>query len=278
MTLADMSYEPKKSREIDGETMKLNMLFILLLPLAISCANSSFSGGNSTGAVPQATSADAGSTQSDNVFETLAQNGIDDAESLALACNNAAEELKSSTQRIVYSERENCSFGVGGNLAEKNSSVTARETTPQTISVPKGAVICNLSLKSEPNAQLRYDDFLFLTIEDKVIFGSNDVVTKRFDQKEQIYQWDWQKIAGFDVPFNTDYYCLGDRSKCVLPPHDQSGPVSIDISTKDVAPLAFDAAGKESLSANLIATGDNDDEDCMHTELQLDVAIEYIQL
>ena len=259
--------------------MKFGLFTILMTTLTAGCANSSFSGGNSTGAVgDQPTSSDSGSTTSDNVFETLAEKGIDDANSLALACESAGDQLQSSTQKVIYPERKDCSFGAGDNLAEKNSSVTAYETNANSIAVPKGAVICNISLQSAPNAQLRYDDFLFLTIDGKVIFGSNDVVTKKFAAKDKIYQWDWQKIVGQDVPFNTDYYCLGDRSKCVLPPHDQAGPVSIDVSTKDVAPLAFDAAGKESLAANLIATGDNDAEDCMHTELQLDVAIDYLQL
>ncbi|NRA66635.1 MAG: hypothetical protein HRU19_19255 [Pseudobacteriovorax sp.] len=259
--------------------MKL-LLLILFAGVFASCSNNSFSGGQATG--PAAVSEEDATKKTlntDNIFETLAEKGIQDSDTLKLACEDAKDKLETSNQKIIYPERKDCSFGSSPNLEERNQYVQAYETNPSEIKVPEGAIICDLSLNSKDNTQLRYDDFIFLTIEGQVIFGSNDGITANLEKKEAIYQWDWNKIVGKEIEeFQAPSYCLGEAQSCILPPHDQAGPVKISLKTADIAPLAFEVAGKEKLSANLIATGDNDAEDCMHTELELDVEVKYLQL
>ncbi len=243
---------------------------VVLMFLLHSCSNSNFRGQNDNN---QENDQEA----RQKVLETLAKNGIVDAQTLNEACLKATS-IKKISRSLAYNARQDCNFGVAPNLNAKDAFIQAYEISEGNISIPDGAVICNLSLQSEPNAQIHYDDFIFLAIEDQVIFGSNIEVTKRLDQKSSIYQWDWSKIAGTSIDsFEANYYCLGNQASCVLPPHDTAGPISLQLDSQDIAPLALAVAGKSQLQANLIATGDNDNEDCMHTDLNLAVEIEYIQ-
>ena len=243
----------------------------------LSCSGSSFKGQNSAGE-SQGTDSQSSDVARSQILENLAESGIVDAESLSAACKEAGDDVANVTRKLVYPERKDCSFAAGVNLERKNQFVQAREINPGSIDIPEGAVICNLSIKSQPNAQILYDDFIFLTIEKQVIFGSNKGVTEELSATDGIYQWDWSTMVGKEIQnFEDNYYCLGNARTCVLPPHDTAGPISLELQSNDIAPIALAVAGKTKLEANLIATGDNDDEDCMHTELDLDVVVEYIQ-
>lgn len=245
----------------------IKILFIFLIFLS-SCSGSNFSAQNGN--------EQASEGSSEQILNSIVEGSTVDPDSLVEACSSS-ENITKVARSLSYVSRRNCSFGVLPNLETRDAYVQAYEVSEGTIAIPEGAVICNLSLQSQPDAQIHYDDFLFLTIENQVIFGSNEQVTQKLPLKDGIYQWDWSQIAGTAIDFfEADYYCLGSQDTCQLPPHDRSGAIDLTTNSKDIAPLAIAVAGKPQLQANLIATGDNDDEDCMHTDLQLTVIIDYI--
>ena len=260
--------------------------FLLLITIGAflcHCSGSSFKGQSASNDTPVtadaiATSSGNGDIQESVIIDQLEDAGIVDIATLEAACETATE-LKTLNSKLIFPERQDCSFGQNGNLERRDAFVQAQETQNQSIALEGKSIICDMSIRSEPNAQIHYDDFIFLTIANQVIFGSNSQVTNYLDRKENVYQWDFEKIKGQAINnFEAPYYCLAGVRNCVLPPHDQAGPISIRLATKDVAPIAFEVVGKSKIDANLISTGDNDDEDCFHSELDLDVEISYLPL
>lgn len=181
---------------------------------------------------------------------------------------------------IKFAARENCSWNQNGNLDRKQGFIQAFEKADQLVSMPANSVVCELDLNSAPTAQLHYDDFLFFSVENHVIFGTNNEAAQKLAKKDEIFQWDFEKVKGQAINnFEAAAYCLAAGQRCQLPPHDQRGPVSIDLTAEETAPIAFQIAdGRTELKFTLAATGDNDDRDCYHTELDLNVNIKYLQL
>ncbi|SMF14046.1 hypothetical protein [Pseudobacteriovorax antillogorgiicola] len=247
--------------------------FCILSVTLISCNGGNFNGQQGNEELGAAAT-------SDQVEQRLEDIGVSDATSLADACEKVDElNIQESKTSISYAERRNCNWNQGPNLEPRDRFVQAFETSKASIQVPAGSVLCSIDLASQDNARMHYDDFLFLTLEDKVIFGSNQGVTSRLDRSDDIFSWDFSKIAGLQIGnFESPYYCIGGLQSCSLPPHDQEGPIALALETKAIAPIALEVAGQTQLALDLIATGDNDDEDCMHTQLDLDVTVKFIKL
>lgn len=252
--------------------LKYQSLIILIYPIIMSCNDGGFARSGDT----SYSSAEVNEAPESNVFEDA---GITDSDSLLAVCNETPEDqIVKETMNIVFPERLNCSWNENGNLSERDGFVQAREKSSSVISLPEKSVLCGVKMNSK-NPTLHYDDFIFLAMENNIIFGSNSSVTKKLPKKESIYQWDFQSVANQAIGnFEAPYYCIEDRSSCIIPGHDQQGPVNIDIGTKALSPIAFSLAGRTDINLDLIATGDNDEEDCMHSELSLDIEVSYLQL
>lgn len=248
--------------------------------MVLSCADGQFAGQSASGDAPAHSDTASGDAQRQKVIDDLEERGIVDADTLEQACDQSKEsELKQIETKLLYPERKDCRFDQEPNLERRDAFIQAYESTDQTISLPNNGIICEMQIASQPQARLHYDDFLFFTIEDQVIFGSNNRVANYLPRKEGVFQWDFESMKGQPIGnFESPYHCLGGTESCVLPPHDQAGPVDLSLRTADIAPISFLVAGKSDVSAKLIATGDNDDEDCFHTELDLTVVIDYLEV
>ncbi|MFW7379280.1 MAG: hypothetical protein ACOH5I_10765 [Oligoflexus sp.] len=216
---------------------------------------------------------------SDSVRSQLEDLDIKDATALKEACENAGE-LPQLKAPLVFPERRECSWNIAPNLDRRDAFVQAFEKTDQIVELPPNSVICSMNIKSPDTTSLHYDDFLFLTLENYVIFGTNQLITNYLDRDENLYLWQFDKIKGQPIRnFEASRFCLAANNRCQLPPHDQTGPVALDINTEESAPLALKVAeGSQKINFSLVATGDNDDRDCYHTALNLEVAIEYLTL
>jgi hypothetical protein len=266
--------------------MRSVLMVVLLACMLSACSDSSFSGGSAVTKAPtQPSEADA--TPALPVDEEQGISDLDgdgvpgfppqaEVDELRATCLNNASKIVSKTQVLNFPERKNCSFDSSPNLSRRDAFNQASETSPGILNLPAGT-ICDLGIRSPANAQLQYDDFLILTIAGQAVFVSNSGLTEYLVKQQNIYYWDFSKIVGQPIRnFNAPSYCLGAGSNCVLPGHDQRGAVMLNLTSKEIAPIALSIEGKTTAEMNLIATGDNDDEDCFHSALELTVEYKYL--
>lgn len=191
-------------------------------------------------------------------------------------CRKSADKIQSLSRVLNYPERKNCSFGTAPNLERRQGFHQALETTPGLIELPPGT-ICDMNIRSAPNAALHYDDFLVLTLAQQVLFASNSTLSDRLTKQQDLYTWDPSRIIGQSIgDFESRPYCLGTAANCRLPGHDERGPVSLNLSSQEIAPIALLVSGKEKVALDLFASGDNDDEDCFHSAIELTVDLKYL--
>ncbi len=191
-------------------------------------------------------------------------------------CLSAATRLQTLTRVIKYPEREDCNFGVYPNIGPIANVNTAREISHARLDLPPGK-ICDLEMQSSSREHLQYDDFLILTLAGQIIFASNQDLLLNLQAQQSIYTWNFDRIVGQNITdFDEVPYCLGSIEKCRLPGSEEEGPFTLNLSSRDLAPVALALVGKSSADLDLIATGDDNDEDCYHSNLELKVTIRYL--
>lgn len=175
---------------------------------------------------------------------------------------------------LNFPERQDCNWNQNGNGEKRNEYMQARESQTRSFGLPANAVLCELSLESTMN-NLHYDDFLFFTMNDYVLIGSNSFFVNKFAKEGNLFVWDWAKIYG--MPWQEQGpYCLAGSEHCEIPGHDMTGGVDVALDTGVLSELALKILKDEDVKFSLIATGDNDEEDCFHSELNLELSGEYI--
>lgn len=183
-------------------------------------------------------------------------------------------ERKQVVKTLNYPERQDCSWGQGGNLERLNEFMQARESQSRSVSLPKDAVLCSFNIQSKTN-QIHYDDFLYFTMDEYVLVGSNGHFVEMLEKSNDLHVWNWDSIKG--KPWTqTQAYCVEGSTSCVVPPHDVPGALQVTMPELVTSKLAIKLLEQEQIDFSLIATGDNDNGDCFHTEVNLEVDMEYV--
>lgn len=262
--------------------LRWTVLSVPLCLFTLSCSGGNFNGGSSQGEAPAGgISGSEGSIPNGGGSadaEPAPLPPVDKVTALKDKCAKTPEtSLKLAEQTLNYPERKTCSFGMNSNLARKDAFVQASELSPGTLTLPPGE-ICAIDIDSPADARLHYDDFLILSIDQRIVFMSNSGLESYLDKPEQgILTWDFMKVVGQPIKnFEAASYCLGKGAACSLPGHDKEGPVSLHLTANEIAPIAAAISGKASVAMDLTATGDNDDTDCYHTALSVKVKIKYL--
>ncbi len=197
-------------------------------------------------------------------------------EDLKTACKTKAALLKETTQKIIFNERKDCSWNMGENRGRLEGGVQASETSEEVLNLPAGK-ICDLSIESPKNQTLHYDDLLILAIDKQIIFVSNVILTTYLQQKNGVFIWNFKDVVTkvFKI-FDGTPYCIGDATECAFPTTDKQGPVTLNLPSSKIAPIALHVEGRTEVPVTLTATGDNEDEDCYHSRLDLTFKIKYL--
>ena len=199
-------------------------------------------------------------------------------EEILKKCETSAALIKEKTQEFVFARSaQTCQFGLNGNLPRKQAFVQAVGVTTQKLELPAGT-LCSMELRTTaPNAQLRYDDFISLTLNSHVLFFSNNTFLPMLAKSHGIYQWDFARLRGQPISnFDAAGYCVAQAGTCVFPGHDRMGPVSINLLPPDMAPMAATLTNQPSATLSLNTTGDDNDTDCIHTEINFSTVIKYL--
>ena len=187
----------------------------------------------------------------------------------------ASATLKKLQKKLFFPARRDCQWKENGNLGRDNGRMQARESQKLSLALPGKIVLCELSMKSA-ETNFEYDDSILLTLGQTILLHSTDALTAILPSSGGLYQWDWDSLKGKQYNFEGKPYCLGGESQCKIPTTETVGAVSLDFDTKALAPLAVKLLGTQSLDFTMIATGDNDDGDCRHTDITFDVSISYV--
>ena len=205
-------------------------------------------------------------------------------------CQEGNKELLKET--IHFPPTAGCRYGEDGNLPKQAEINTAIGVQSQIVNIPTNTVVCNIDIMSR-SEEFRYDDFMVLTLNDKALVISNKSLMCQFypfsgclDQDPNgLYTWDFSKIVGGPhihdgSDSNNPFYCYGiglAGTQCDLPGHDKRGSINYKLDIFSFAPLALSIKDRQEIKFDLIISGDNDT-DCEHTDLKLDLEIEYSSL
>jgi len=187
-------------------------------------------------------------------------------------------QLLIRTVKINFPERMGCRFGQAPNQVRQDAFVQAHEISRGDLELPENAEICEITLEA-PNAKLHYDDFIVLALNNQVIFASNKMLVEKLEKNASgVYTWDFTKVVGSPIAlFEDGPFCIAPTDRCRLPAHDKEGDVYLKTTYIEIASITKDFTGKSVVPVSLIATGDNDDQDCFHSLLTLDVTMRFIK-
>lgn len=199
---------------------------------------------------------------------------------IKLACHT--DSVVAVTESLVFPEipqGTTCKFGVGDNLSALNGQIRAYLKQSQTVTLPEGAALCGLSLEHQ-SAPMRYDDEMFFSVNERLLLATKDY-TEYFGTKDGFHQFSWEQLrdkyyANFDM---RSVYCAGGAeglATCSVPETDTQGQIDLSFSDKMDAVLAKSLQKDQSLTFDWITIGDNDDSDCRHTEIKLNLKLRYV--
>ncbi len=189
-------------------------------------------------------------------------------------CSHLEKKVKNSV--LQFPATEACTFGMGDNLEAKDSFLQAIVSQTSQVKLEgRKTVLCDLKMTTV-SPELQYDDFIVLTINDRVLMSSNQEILKFLDY-DTSYQWNFKKARGNMLDFSGQAYCFGNElSLCEIPETDTFGKLKLDFNSEVMAQLASNLKTKDTLNFQLISTGDNDPDDCLHSDFSLSYELKYV--
>ncbi|MES3036838.1 MAG: hypothetical protein V4736_02945 [Bdellovibrionota bacterium] len=237
-------------------------------------------------------------------------NGNPNLEDIVSNCQNSALFTKQQTvnfadSRVETGRTQVCEFAAtatqetaNGNLSKLNEYLRSRHEQKRTLSgIPSNAVICSFEINAT-NLNYVYDDIFYLTyngyivasnFKDSILARTQPEIVNVNGQAISLFPYDWTKVRnelfgldangnGPNINSNPNDYCLGQSAgtTCQWPLSQQTGnlqmknfPLPLMITLADKKPLNDQTFG-------LIITGDdNPNDDCYHSDLNLDVTVKY---
>lgn len=214
-----------------------------------------------------------------SVLERLEELGVSGTEQVLSICESNLGRMQNSSFDIVFPETRGCRFGEAGNLEPKDQHIQAISLNQAVMEAPQNSVICNVNLQSQSDSNLEYDDYFVLSLDEFVIVASNNEIVSHLQEENSLYLWDQSAVIGKPLGFiQAPSYCLPGLKECQVPQHEELAPVSVVFDTNSLAPLTLALAGRNKIALNLLVTGDNDETDCYHKELSINVKMDYFTL
>lgn len=185
-------------------------------------------------------------------------------------CENSAVDLPPSN--ITFSANADCRWLTNDNLGTKDKYLQARAEQVFPISLPSTSTLCSMKLESTVQAEFKYDDHLFLALNEKVLMTTSapSLTYLAPTDANGNYVYNWFSLRGKYVDNDkSSIYCNGAGSICTLPNTDTVGTLSISIDGNAIQKIAPTSAGYQ---LKMVVTGDdNTTKDCRHTAVTFKV-------
>jgi len=193
----------------------------------------------------------------------------------------AARNVTTYSAPALIDDRDGgCPFGEGDNIAEDQAVLTARVEEFVLADVGVDTLLCSIDLDFDGN--WHYDDHFFLTWNGKVLASSDAGLVDEFFTAGSFPIYAWDDIVELQISGSSgDKFCACEEdgdADCTIPSGgNNSGRMDIEFESNLQAELALDAWTQGQVEIGLITTGDNDDEDCGHSDLDLELEGMQIQ-
>ncbi|RYE30567.1 MAG: hypothetical protein EOP48_31900 [Sphingobacteriales bacterium] len=260
--------------------------FALVVILAGACSESKFKGEPTTAApVPKVIPKVADSTVETGEIKPTETEPETVVEEKVLKDKCSGTGVKVLEQKLTFPEVRGCGFEEN-NITPFNEGITAINTTTAALNLPNGEV-CDVDFQSDSDIKFIYDDILLFSLDNNLLFSSTDTLIPLLTKSEKFYTWDKAKIVTdfkgmtkeegkkHTIQFDGKAICLTGAT-CLIPKTDTLGQLSLNFPFESIASLIQMYKGKSSVPLNLSVTGDDDEKDCSHSTLSLNVKIKYV--
>lgn len=224
-------------------------------------------------------------------------------------CKNIEDKVQLS-QIITFPATDNCQFNEDANRDDvdalnefmngprRDGRVRAHLRQDFDINLPDGAVLCDIDFDF-PEQDMEYDDEIFLLLNNYVMLMSTDYSKNSSfrdyrdnglavnSQGLTVFNW-----YGDNDLYNLKYgrnkaptYCQGVSQadplysqKCRVPKTESRGKIKLDIPKADIIRMGS-LKMEESFPGmrfSFVSTGDNDDNDCEHSEYSFAISAQFV--
>lgn len=203
----------------------------------------------------------------------------------------ATNRLKEKTIEIRFPNPGRvCDWGANGNLEKENDRIRARREVYKELELNQGAKVCHVEMKNNDNQNFWYDDNIFLTLNG-FILASTSNFNKHLESQDNLYMYNWSRLKNKDGQVNSDdstlnkQYCAGTdstttivgiRSFCSFPITEKTGNVHLSFPDSTIQRI-LGLSTAENVRLGFITTGDDNDTDCQHVDLNFEVKIQYFE-
>lgn len=208
------------------------------------------------------------------------------APDLIASCDEAKSRGKiqtKSTQVVFEDNVGQCQWGLGENLSQRNGYARARAEQVRQVTVPAGAVVCQVHLEDVDQQNFQYDDNIILTLNNYMLAATTNFETY-FQKVNGYYRYDWSRLANKDGKvLGSDtvvarQYCAGKDqglSACLFPLTQTNGSVQLQFHERVIQNILGMTSATD-INLAMITTGDdNAESDCHHNPIRFNVKVDY---
>ena len=200
---------------------------------------------------------------------------------VATLCATSPRKTRVVPISFAATNNRQCPWKEGSNLPAKDGIVRARTEESISLQTSEKETICGIKVNSSQQT-ITFDDEMTLTFNDVVLMSSYDY-SSRYTLVDgmPLYSWEALKNAfnpGPATPFNP--FCISSQNDpapvCTVPKTQIPGLFKLNVPAEISAKLSEKALAEKKAIIGLIVTGDDDAADCNHSEIKLDIELEYV--
>ncbi len=175
---------------------------------------------------------------------------------------------------------ETCAWEESGNLSTRDAFFRARIEQKQNLGLPRGAIVCDAIFDFKPQP-FRYDDYFALLFNKNIITSGYDFSEHLTPQNFGLLSYNWNQLRGVRMEFGSQKEQVvcpqipGAEAMCSFPGHDTAGVIDLDLDSRYIQAVMSNGVPSDH-SFTLVTFGDDDDNDCEHSDVEFDVTVSYV--
>ncbi|MEZ0393235.1 MAG: hypothetical protein ACAH59_13530 [Pseudobdellovibrionaceae bacterium] len=222
--------------------------------------------------------------------QAIKENIPPEVEDLIKNCADAKATGRISVLKtqVNFTNNEKCQWGINDNWeGNVQNRLSARKERYVSAVIPADAVVCNVKMDNFQEQVFKYDDNIFLTLND-FILASTANYSEHLQSQNGFYKYDWIRLRDNmkdkrDLNDPSDslpekQYCAGKAdglSDCLFPQTQATGRILLSFNER-VIQNVLGMTNPQQVKVGMITTGDNDDaSDCQSSPINLNLDIEY---
>jgi hypothetical protein len=202
---------------------------------------------------------------------------------VATLCATSPRKTRVVPISFAATNNRQCPWSVGSNLPAQDGIVRARTEESVSLQTSEKEAICGIKVNSSQQT-ITFDDEMTLTFNDVVLLSSYDY-SSRYTLVDGMPLYSWEAIKnafnpGPATPFSP--FCISSPNEpapvCTVPKTQIPGLFKLNVPAEISAKLSEKALAEKRATIGLIVTGDDDAADCNHSEIKLDIELEYVDV